>query len=135
MPSARKAERQRTMNALQRRLDDARIELGLTFAQLSEKAGMRPGAAYHMISGKMARMPKHERLAGMSRATGIPLSELKVLAGKVFGIYVYDRRGARFEIHVASSRPLNGRDLTAVDSLVEALEALLDDDQAGAATV
>ena len=126
MPSARRRERQRTMNALQRRLDDARIEAGLTYAQLAAKAGMSTGAAQHLIAKPMPRTPKHERLAGMSRALGIPLAELKVLAGKVFGIYVYDRTGERFEIHVASSRPLSQRDLIAVDSTLSALEALLD---------
>jgi transcriptional regulator with XRE-family HTH domain len=115
------------MNLLQRRLDDARIELGLTFAQLAKRAGMTTGAAQYMISGPMRRWPKPGRLEGMSAATGIPMAELRALLGRVFGIYIYDRRGARFEIHVASSRPLTDAELAAVGERVDALEALLDD--------
>lgn len=115
------------MNPLQRRLDNARLDLGLTFAELGKRAGMTTGAANYMIAGPMRRFPKPGRLEGMSHATGIPLAELKELAGKTFGVYVYDRRGDRFEIHVASSRPLTADDLTAVEAQVAALEVLLAD--------
>jgi transcriptional regulator with XRE-family HTH domain len=121
------------MNALQRRLDDARLDLGLTYAQLAAKAGISTGAAQYLIAEPMKKMPKLDRLRAMSRATGIPFAELHALAGKVFGIYVYERRGDRFEIHVASSRPLTADDLTAVEQQVDALEALLADGPQAAA--
>jgi transcriptional regulator with XRE-family HTH domain len=134
--SARRAEQQRHMNVLQRRLDDERRAHGLTYAELGRLAGMSTGAAHYLLNGPMKRMPKrmHEHLVGMSKALpGVTLAELMRLAGKVFGISVYSRRGERFEIQVASTRPLSDDELAAVEAHVDALQALLDVDRDQAA--
>jgi transcriptional regulator with XRE-family HTH domain len=125
-PSPRRAVEQQGMNLLQRRLDDRRRELGLTYRQLGEKAGLPHSTARWLIKGPMRSPPKREQLEGLARALGLRLSRLQQLVGEVFGFYVYTPRSGKgrteeMDLLIASVAELTPRELAAVQALVDEL--------------
>jgi transcriptional regulator with XRE-family HTH domain len=125
-PSPRRAVEQQGMNLLQRRLDDRRRDLGLTYKQLGEKAGLPRSTTRWLIKGRMHSPPKREQLEGLATALGWRLSTLQRLVGEVFGYYVYVPRSGKgrteeMDLLIASVAELTARELAAVQALVDEL--------------
>jgi transcriptional regulator with XRE-family HTH domain len=127
-PSARRAEEQRGLNALQVLIDNARLAKGrgrrrLSYREMSERSGLDipVSTLRHLCADEMRNPPKREHLEGVAKALDLELAELQRVAGAVFGWNVYGARDAKVELLVASVAQLSDRDLEAVRALVDAL--------------
>lgn len=112
----------RPVNSFQRRMEDRRTELGLTWPKLAERAGMAYSTTRRIIVGPMVQPPKLEQLEGLAKALDLPLIYLQQSVGEVFGYHIYQEQSDEgLQVVVASWAELSDKDRRMVRRMVEEL--------------
>jgi transcriptional regulator with XRE-family HTH domain len=109
------------VNAFQRRLNDRRIELRLSYPELAKRSGIPHSTTWRILNGPMVEPPKREQLEGLAKALDWPLTFLQQGAAEALGFHLYTDRSGDMEVLIASLEELTPQQRRGIQRMVEEL--------------